>query len=185
LLTTPCSQDYLAILRRADFVSAIQEAYLSINAVPERLREAIKLVVDSGATTAVSGLEQNLPSSEYSVVQPMRTTLYFDPADGFGDWRISMNGRALGTLREAYKRAPARYDIYMKKLRELSHGMFSADNQKRLVGPNAEIPIYEAKMTGDSRLVVRSNSINKLVHAVLKRDAVSSRLRSRVRQRGQ
>jgi hypothetical protein len=33
--------------------------------------------------------------------------------------------------------------------------MFSADNQKRLTGPGTEVPIFEAKMTGDSRLVVR------------------------------
>lgn len=41
-------------------------------------------------------------------------------------------------------------------LRELSHGHFSDDNQKRLTGPNTSIPIYEAKMTSDSRLVVGS-----------------------------
>jgi hypothetical protein len=38
--------------------------------------------------------------------------------------------------------------------RELSNGHFSDDNQKRLVGTNTPIPIYEAKMTRDSRLVV-------------------------------
>lgn len=38
--------------------------------------------------------------------------------------------------------------------RELSKGHFSDDNQKRLNGTNTEIPIYEAKMTRDSRLIV-------------------------------
>lgn len=38
--------------------------------------------------------------------------------------------------------------------RELSNGHFSSDNQKKLNGPATEIPIYEAKMTRDSRLVV-------------------------------
>lgn len=38
--------------------------------------------------------------------------------------------------------------------RELSHGHFSDDNQKRLIGADIPVPIFEAKMTRDSRLVV-------------------------------
>ena len=38
--------------------------------------------------------------------------------------------------------------------RELSNGHFSDDNQKRLTGTSIPVPIYEAKMTRDSRLVV-------------------------------
>lgn len=38
--------------------------------------------------------------------------------------------------------------------RELSKGHFSDDNQKRLNGPDIDIPVFEAKMTRDSRLVV-------------------------------
>ena len=37
--------------------------------------------------------------------------------------------------------------------RELSWGFFSDDNQKKLTGPRTEIPIFEAKMEGDTRLV--------------------------------
>lgn len=37
--------------------------------------------------------------------------------------------------------------------RELSIGFFSKSNQKRLIGNDNEVPIYEAKMTGDTRLV--------------------------------
>ena len=45
--------------------------------------------------------------------------------------------------------------------RDLSHGHFSEDNQKRLVGSSWEIPIFEAKMTGDTRLVVGSTLVFK------------------------
>jgi len=38
--------------------------------------------------------------------------------------------------------------------RELSNGHFSGDNQKRLVGIDTDIPVYEAKMGRDSRLIV-------------------------------
>jgi hypothetical protein len=45
--------------------------------------------------------------------------------------------------------------IFMRCLfRELSNGHFSPDNQKKLTGPGTEIPIFEAKMTGDLRLIV-------------------------------
>ena len=47
-----------------------------------------------------------------------------------------------------------RPSTYPFPFRELSNGHFSEDNQKRLNGINTEIPIYEAKMTRDSRLVV-------------------------------
>jgi hypothetical protein len=38
--------------------------------------------------------------------------------------------------------------------RELSNGHLSDDNHKRLNGQDTEIPIYEAKMTRDTRLIV-------------------------------
>jgi hypothetical protein len=38
--------------------------------------------------------------------------------------------------------------------RELSKGHFSADNHKRLNGCSTDVPIFEAKMTRDLRLVV-------------------------------
>ena len=38
--------------------------------------------------------------------------------------------------------------------RELSNGHFSDDNHKRLTGASISVPLYEAKMTRDSRLVV-------------------------------
>jgi hypothetical protein len=38
-------------------------------------------------------------------------------------------------------------------IRELSEGFFSASNQKHLVGNDNEVPVFEAKMTGDTRLV--------------------------------
>lgn len=39
------------------------------------------------------------------------------------------------------------------RFRELSNGFFSESNQKGLAGEDIEVPIYEAKMTRDTRLV--------------------------------
>ena len=78
----------------------------------------------------------------FPAVQPMRASLYFDSAEGFGAWKILVGGRATGDLREAKRRSPDFYDIFVKKIksvlpflvtsttadascRELSNGHFS------------------------------------------------------------
>ncbi|KAI0757678.1 hypothetical protein C8Q80DRAFT_1134850 [Daedaleopsis nitida] len=86
-------------------------------------------------------------------VMPMKAALYFDSADGFGEWRILISTRADRDLRQARRRDAKTFAIFVKKIKELSKGHFSDDNQKRLTGLDVEIPIYEAKMTGDTRLV--------------------------------
>lgn len=37
--------------------------------------------------------------------------------------------------------------------RELSHGFFSYDNHEQLSGPKTGIPVFEAKLGSDTRLV--------------------------------
>jgi hypothetical protein len=147
-------QDYLAYLRRPNFGDAIREAYLAIGAPPEQVVEEAKSASEETAVDSATTDVDEADSPQYSFVQPMKAALYFDSADGFGEWRVLMSSRAEHDLRDARKRQPERFDIYMKKIKELSHGQFSADNQKRLTGPGTEVPIFEAKMTGDSRLVV-------------------------------
>ena len=63
--------------------------------------------------------------------------------------------------------------------RELSSGHFSDDNQKRLTGKNNPVPIYEAKMTRDSRLVV--GVVMGLADLPSNRRIVSGRLYPRLR----
>lgn len=47
------------------------------------------------------------------------------------------------------------FHVIRKKIIELSRGFFSDSNHKRLVGGTDDLPILEAKMTGDLRLVYR------------------------------
>jgi hypothetical protein len=63
--------------------------------------------------------------------------------------------------------------------RELSNGHFSDDNQKRLTGKNIPVPIYEAKMTRDSRLVV--GVVTSLADLPSDREIVPGRLYPRLR----
>ncbi|KAF8807162.1 hypothetical protein BYT27DRAFT_7189247 [Phlegmacium glaucopus] len=89
----------------------------------------------------------------FPMVLPMKAALYFESADGFGEWRILISTRADHDLRDARRKDSKFFKIIVKKIKELSNGHFSDDNQKRLNGQNTQIPIYEAKMTRDSRLV--------------------------------
>ncbi|KAI0757677.1 hypothetical protein C8Q80DRAFT_1265551 [Daedaleopsis nitida] len=100
------------------------------------------------ADTYVVGDVPSLPP-----VLPMKAALYFDSAVGFGEWRILISTRADRDLRQARRRDANTFKIYVKKIKQLSNGHFSDDNQKRLTGLNVEIPIFEAKMTDDTRLV--------------------------------
>jgi len=88
----------------------------------------------------------------YPIVQPIKAALYFDSVNGFGEWRILISSRADKMLRKARRADKRVFEIMIKKIKELSRGCFSADNQKKLNG-SLDIPIYEAKMTRDLRLV--------------------------------
>ncbi|KAF8261742.1 hypothetical protein EI94DRAFT_1745299 [Lactarius quietus] len=95
----------------------------------------------------------------YPQVQPMKAALYFDSVDGFGQWRILISGRADRNLREMRKKDTNLFRITLKKIKELSNGHFSDDNHKRLTGTSVSVPIYEAKMTRDSRLVYQVDCV--------------------------
>ncbi|KAI0258666.1 hypothetical protein BC834DRAFT_835038 [Gloeopeniophorella convolvens] len=89
----------------------------------------------------------------------MRAALYFESVEGFGQWRILISGRADKNLRELRKEDKKQFGIVLKKIKELSNGHFSDDNQKRLTGVSIPVPIYEAKMTRDSRLVYQVDCV--------------------------
>ncbi|KAG2064506.1 hypothetical protein BDR04DRAFT_1162468 [Suillus decipiens] len=97
----------------------------------------------------------------YPMVQPMKAVLYFDNADGFGEWQILTSTEAYKNLRK-FRRADEKiFKIIVKKIKQLSKGHFSDDNNKQLNGPDAgiRIPIYEAKITRDLRLVYQIDCV--------------------------
>ena len=51
------------------------------------------------------------------MVQPMKAALYFDSADGFGDWRILISTRADRNLREAKRGDQNLFRIIIKKIK--------------------------------------------------------------------
>ncbi|KAH8834708.1 hypothetical protein DL96DRAFT_1808678 [Flagelloscypha sp. PMI_526] len=92
-------------------------------------------------------------------IHPLKAAVHFDGIDDWGDWEIYISTAAQKDLAEARRTDRKRFKIYVKKIRELSFGMFSDDNQKRLTHVKAAVPIYEAKMTADSRLVYQVHCV--------------------------
>ena len=108
----------------------------------------------------------HIPSNHVQLIQ-----LLGEDVKDFGAWKILLSGESMRNLRQIKRSDGHMFEIVKKKLkcatvsayitgalspvssRELSEGFFSKDNQKRLIGKDTEVPIYEAKMTRDTRLV--------------------------------
>ncbi|KAH9919767.1 uncharacterized protein BXZ73DRAFT_104875 [Epithele typhae] len=155
-------KELLKMLRRDGLSAVITNAYYSLP-TSEAVDGALEEEYENGApypspapfvVDGTSAVPEDLPP-----VLPMKAALYFDSADGFGEWRVLISTRADRDLRQARKRDAKMFAIYVKKIKELSNGHFSDDNQKRLTGLDVDIPIYEAKMTGDTRLVYQVDCI--------------------------
>ncbi|KAI6167428.1 P-loop containing nucleoside triphosphate hydrolase protein [Pisolithus thermaeus] len=93
------------------------------------------------------------------MVQSTKASLYFGNADGFGDWRILIGTNAIKKLREFRISDTMKFKIVYKKLKELSNGQFSDDNQNRLDGNYSGVPIFEARMQQDLRLVYQIDCV--------------------------
>ncbi|TEB14983.1 hypothetical protein FA13DRAFT_1805226 [Coprinellus micaceus] len=140
-------------------VQKVLQKFLSLLHYPDVASTACKMFVVEVRPTSPAGAEGGVnehtdgtstPQEEpvrpvaYPYVQPMKASLYFENPKGFGDWRMP----GAGTEHS--------FEIYIKKIKELSKGHFSTDNQKRLNGADLEVPLYEAKMTGNTRLVYQN-----------------------------
>ncbi|KIK41852.1 hypothetical protein CY34DRAFT_84670 [Suillus luteus UH-Slu-Lm8-n1] len=142
---------YLSLLRRTELVGDIK-ALLFPN-----MEESAKDVAPE--ISFPEDTESSTEQSAYPMVQPMKAALYFDNANGFGEWRILISTEAYKHLREHRRADKKIFKIIYKKIKLLSHGQFSADNHKRLNGPDAGIPVFEAKMTKDLRLVYQIDCV--------------------------
>ncbi|KIK96874.1 hypothetical protein PAXRUDRAFT_273934 [Paxillus rubicundulus Ve08.2h10] len=138
-------QFYLDLLLEPALAQPLKDAYL--RAVD---KEAVRVTQPEHSKVATEAIETK--PSAYPIVQPMKAALYFENADGFGDWRILVSTDATKKLRELTKSDQKKCAIVLKKIKQLSNGHFSEDNQKRLNEPSG-VPIFEAKMQRDLRLV--------------------------------
>ncbi|OCH88979.1 hypothetical protein OBBRIDRAFT_757238 [Obba rivulosa] len=149
------TQVYFGILRNP----ALREMFKTLYIPEEDVQDHASTSEDSQQqdTTPDTSTEDDAPTT--FPVLSVKAALYFDSADGFGDWRILISTRAERDLRQLKRADGKMFRIITKKMKELSHGHFSDDNQKRLTGPTTEIPVFEAKMTRDTRLVYQVDCI--------------------------
>ncbi|TFY54263.1 hypothetical protein EVJ58_g8968 [Rhodofomes roseus] len=154
-------EHYLRVLRYPQLREAITQTYVVKSKVSDAsLSDASASQTDLSQADRSARVDATTEETAqaYPFVQPIKAALYFDSAEGFGDWRILISTAANTDLRKMRKKSSALFKITLKKIKELSLGHFSPDNQKALT-ENGAIPIYEAKMTGDSRLVYQIDCV--------------------------
>ncbi|KAK7064846.1 UvrD-like helicase ATP-binding domain-containing protein [Favolaschia claudopus] len=150
---------------------SILDAYLEALQLPNVIA-SLKAAVLPAESTDVPDAEQPHSSEEitavttpqlndyaqetgiYSVFPSIRfSSLYRKRATEFGEWEINITPRAEKDLRQ-YSRTDRRlFRVIVHKMRDLSNGIFSADNHKQINGESLEVPIYAAMVTEDLRLV--------------------------------
>lgn len=157
---------------RSAFKSAyIQLEHPAIVVPPNEILEAVAEV----SSTPIGG--EDGASSTRSLIEDLQADLHNEAIRAFGIWRVFVSSRAENDLRVTSRRDFQRFKIIMRKIRrvyhnrvtgdadcnlvsnhrELSSGHFSAENHIMLMGVENGIPVYEAKLVGNSRLVVSVN----------------------------
>ncbi|KAI1781548.1 hypothetical protein LXA43DRAFT_958595 [Ganoderma leucocontextum] len=144
-------KEYLDMFRRPEIAEAIKKGFLRpLSDVPDETPKEDSIYSDD---------EETVDPAAGSSVHPKKAALLFDSAEGLGEWHIIFTPRAIRDLRQA--RDGKLFNIFVKKIKELSNGHFSDDNQKRLIAVDLEVPVYEAKMTGDTRLVYQVDCVRE------------------------
>ncbi|KAH8096882.1 hypothetical protein BXZ70DRAFT_944950 [Cristinia sonorae] len=163
-------QEFFHILRDPALAKTIRDNYIN-SALPvypqadvEESHESLPSPDSPNNAPTLSPLTpRQCEAPAYPQVQPLTAALHFNSAQGFGDWRIHITTKAENDLRVLKRKSPDLLEIVLKKMKELSHGHFSRDNQKKLDLPSSDIdiPIFEAKMTGNSRIVYQVDCVKE------------------------
>ncbi|KDQ17282.1 hypothetical protein BOTBODRAFT_185985 [Botryobasidium botryosum FD-172 SS1] len=97
-------------------------------------------------------MEPSEPEVLYPKLLPIRIAQFLEADAKPGTWQIHLSGKAVKHMR-LYRRDSHIFEIIKNKLEQLATGHFSKSNQKVLAGARTDVPLYEAKMTRDLRLV--------------------------------
>ncbi|KAJ7171710.1 hypothetical protein C8R43DRAFT_22864 [Mycena crocata] len=152
-------QAYLEALHSPELETSVRHACLPGEGIlpPKTQSQVIEMEASPTASQNATATDSD---ALYPAGQLMKfTSLYCNSAKGFGEWTINISPRGERDLRDHSRRDRKIFGIILKKIKELSNGHFSPDNQKRLNGAHVDIPIYEAKMTGDLRLVYQIDCV--------------------------
>ena len=111
------AKTYLDLFRVPSIIPLVKNAY-----IPPSVTATVPVTLHS-STTDPRPIEDNLEPERPDVFQhvlPMKAALYFDSADGFGEWRILISTRADRDLRQARKRDAKMFGIYIKKIKRVA-----------------------------------------------------------------
>jgi len=109
-------QYYLSVLRRPETTEAINAIYLSSGEKQEPHMDSQESFDESTSTAATEPQPTNTPRAVPNV-QPMKASLYFDSAEGFGEWRILISTRATRDLRDARGADARKFKTIIKKIK--------------------------------------------------------------------
>ncbi|KAI6158403.1 hypothetical protein EDD17DRAFT_1763946 [Pisolithus thermaeus] len=147
---------YLGLLSDPRFADRCKDAYFGTSD---------KLDEDSEAEVA------DVPLLSYSEAPHLEATLATADIDLFGEWTILMASRATKDLFQLRRHDAKMAECVLKKIRQvspqfigegvshlyicrqLSRGQFSGNNHKMLHGPSHGVPIYQAEILSNLRLV--------------------------------
>ncbi|KAF8193621.1 hypothetical protein K438DRAFT_1761756 [Mycena galopus ATCC 62051] len=143
---------YLESLRLPAVAASVKATFLSAETMS--LPESEEPLEPEEAEVGPTYQSNDSPEVTYPTLQPIKfSTLYRRRATGFGEWEVNIAPRAERDMREYNQRDRKTFSVIVKKMRDLSNGDFSPDNYKQINGGNVEVPIYEAKVTEELRLV--------------------------------
>lgn len=91
----------------------------------------------------------------YTQTPHLEATLAASDIDRFGEWTILMASSATKDLLQLRRRDAKMTECVLKRIRQLSRGNFSGNNLRALHRPSHGIPIYQAEVLSNLRLVVR------------------------------
>jgi hypothetical protein len=101
------------VFRLESLTNAFKRNYIPFSAVEVAVKGPSANLADLSDQTIEA---EEIPAA-YPQVQPMKAALYFDNADGFGQWRILISGRADRNLREARRKDTNLFRITLKKIK--------------------------------------------------------------------
>ncbi|KIY69309.1 hypothetical protein CYLTODRAFT_489012 [Cylindrobasidium torrendii FP15055 ss-10] len=141
-------------LHRPEVIQLVKAQMVNIHTAP------VELPITRQEVAAPETIAAEAEGPSTFVAPAMRSALHFDTPEGFGPWEIVLSKDAEKALRFNRKKEQAIFDIIHNKLKDLSNGHFSGDNQKKLKSHlEVATPIFEAKMTRDLRLVYQIDLI--------------------------
>ncbi|RXW14070.1 hypothetical protein EST38_g11783 [Candolleomyces aberdarensis] len=149
--------EYFDLLREPEICLTIQR--MAVDSVPTNAGDHEARNQQPANGSAPEEAPADSTPAAYPCIQPMTAALYFESASGFGEWQILISSRADRDLRNARRSDAKFFKIVIKKIIKLSNGHFSDDNQRRLNKSDVQFPVFEAKMTGATRLVYQIDCI--------------------------